>query len=105
MLSFILNKEAPLPLFAILFPIPLLATFSSIFMGILNASGQHRQAMTGPGYGALLSIPFALIVPVSAYSLAYSLLGFEFGRFCGLGFHAKRLVKTYHQTHKKIPAR
>ena len=85
-----INDHSGLGVMILLAPMPLLAAFSSINIGVLNAEGKHRQAVLGPLYGGLISIPLVFVLPSSAYSLASVLLMFELGRAFGLWLQRSR---------------
>jgi putative peptidoglycan lipid II flippase len=82
--------DATMGFIALLAPMPVLAGFSSINMGVLNAEGKHRRALLGPLYGSLVSMPLIFFLPPSAFNLASILLLFEFGRAGGLWVHARQ---------------
>jgi len=88
------GKTDPL-LVLILFPIPMLAALSSLFMGILNARKQYIKAVTGPFFGVFASIPLAFLLPVSSVGLAFLLLCFEIGRFAGLWIQCRSILADY----------
>ena len=89
-----MKQNVSVGLLAVLAPMPILATFSSIHMGLLNAEGKHRKALLGPLYGSLISIPLLFVLPSSVYTLACILMLFELGRAGGLWLHIGRYKKS-----------
>ncbi len=71
----------------ILLPVPALAAVSALLAGVLNARGTHAHAVAGPLYGAAAAMASLLALPLSAASLAATLLAFELGRLTGLALH------------------
>lgn len=72
----------------ILLPVPALAAVSALLAGVLNARGTHAHAVVGPLYGASAAVVGLATLPLSAASLAATLLLFELGRAAGLALHA-----------------
>ncbi len=96
-----LVERAEPALMLILSPMPLLSAYSSIYIGILNAEGYFLKAVSGPFYGAILSLFFILCLPISSISLAFIFLSFEIGRFAGLRCQAKKKVDYYKKKHAR----
>jgi putative peptidoglycan lipid II flippase len=79
----------------VLAPVPVLATISSIFTGLLNAEGNHRKAVLGPLYGSIASAILLISLPPSIYNLAAILLCYETGRLTGLWLHVRNAGKAF----------
>jgi putative peptidoglycan lipid II flippase len=79
--------QASLPTILLLTPIPLLSSFSSIYIGLLNSKGRHSYAVIGPIYGAVISVLVVFLLSPTAENLAGTLLLFECGRAFGLRSH------------------
>lgn len=80
----VVAKQYDLLMMAILLPIPLVSSLSSLKVGILNASNRFRIAILGPFFGSLAAISFILLTPVNVYCFGLSFLLFEFGKMIGL---------------------
>ncbi len=96
--AFITHGASPF-IYIILAPMPLLATCSSIYMGVLNAEKNHLKAVTGPLFGVALSMPLAFLLPITPLNLAFIFLSFEFGRFSGLWLLSKKKILQYRTEH------
>ncbi len=95
-ITWLLVPQASVQTILLLAPIPLVSSFSSIYIGLLNSQGKHNCAVLGPVYGSIISLLVVFVFPPSAESLALILLLFECGRAFGLRFHVikkdKKLV-------------
>lgn len=89
-----ITDHADLLVVLILLPIPLLASLSAIYTGLLNAEDRYRLAVLSPAYGSVLAFLMILLMPVTPTGLAAILLSFEIGRVIGLRFHAYRREKA-----------
>jgi len=87
LITWIFVKEANVKVVLLLVPIPVLSSFSSIYIGLLNAQGKHSHAVLGPIYGSIISIFVVFIFSPSAESLALIFLLFECGKTAGLRWH------------------
>ena len=89
-LTLFFTPAVPVKVALLLLPIPLLATLSALFVGLMNAKGKHKVAALGPLYGTFVSfIPLYLTSP-TATTLASMLLLFEIGRMVGLALSMGR---------------
>lgn len=94
LVSSALSDHADLLVILILLPIPMLASLSAIYTGLLNAEDRYRLAVVSPAYGSVLAFLMILLMPVTPAGLAVILVSFEIGCVVGLRFHVYRGEKA-----------
>jgi putative peptidoglycan lipid II flippase len=82
----VITRQWNLFLVLILLPVPLIGSFSSLKVGILNASNRFRIAILGPLFGGLTAVLFLAFAPINMYCFALSFLLFELGKLGGIWF-------------------
>lgn len=90
-----LSPGSSLTVMLLLLPLPVMASLAGIQSGVLHADGRHGRAVLGPLYGGIAAVIFLVTTPVTALSLAASLLVFEVARYTGLRFHANTILNRY----------